>query len=294
MSSIYDNFLSMIEDFETLINKSFEQCNNIIETYTKLGSDIGEQFSQACEDRIQTMQNEGSFHIKSELTYRLIAAATKSIVSVSGQFIGLKKAKKEEERIKKSILNNCKNLEQKFKTISPNLWKTLNDQISTRKEIVNNEHKEIQNLIFSDKVSNRNKGKEIIQNHLYVFYKLNFRKQQIKQLNTFFDEIEFRLNDLQNFSDWLSRKIIINESKYFESVLLHYRHRLFIFYPINDYDKNEIDKLWNELSSSIPNLEIDENDFFSNVELNENDKKDMFEFQELKDQNGNYSSFSVI
>lgn len=63
---------------------------------------------------------------------------------------------------------------------------------------------------------------------------------------------------------------------------------------VNDYDKNEIEKLWNELSSSIPNLEIDENDFFSNVELNENDKKYMFEFQELKDQNGNYTSFSVI
>ena len=290
----YENFLSMIDDFDTLVNQTLEQCNYIIETYTNIGSDMGEQISQACRDRIQTMQDEGSFTMKSGLADIFVSALAKSIIFGIGNGIGLSKARKKEEKAKKIIIDNCKILEQKFESISPTLMDNLNNQVSIHVEIVNNEYNKIQELIFSDKIANRNKGREIIKSHMTVFYKINFRKQQIKNLRVFFDELDVHLNDLENFSNWISKNILIDEKKYYEAVLSHYKQKIFDFSPKHDYEKNELDELWNEISSFVPNLDIDENDYSVNFDLNENSRNKTFRFQENKDQNGKCSSFSVL
>ena len=295
----YENFISMINDCETLINETLEASQLLLDSCYNFSSEVGDKISQACNNRIQIKKNEGTLNWKSRVGYTAGDIVSNAIIMGIGQLIGMKKAKKNEEKIKKEIIENCRPLERRFNNLYPTLKGALKRQLDFQQELAELDYSTVYSLLLSKNDIDKKKSQNIIEKHLTSFYKISYWHNQGKQLSYFFNNYVTMLDNFEAFSEWLSENLLIDESDYYETVVSYFKNDLYKF----DLESNEaidsVNKIWEQFLISRPNLAIEEKDYntSTNLEQNidyQNNNSESNDFKIIKDENGRCTSFSVV
>ena len=106
-------------------------------------------------------------------------------------------------------------------------------------------------------------------------------------------------DNFEAFSEWLSENLLVDETDYYETVVSYFKNDLYKFDLESNEDIEYVNKIWEQFLISRPNLAIEEKDYntTTNLEQNidyQNNNSEAKNFKIIKDENGNCTSFSVI
>ena len=263
MAVAFEQFILMIKDFDSITKKTISHCKSITNLCTVMGDVACQQVNDAVNKKKEYKKKEGSLTFRSDLT---MTAADIVIESIIGGI-----AKSIADSINEAKINSAKNaiLElgskhmEKYNKLFPILQEACEYQIDARLKIINEERKNIEALLLSDKKVDSKKGLEIIQTYINIIYKMKYRMQLGQRLGVYFENYVQKLADLNEFSLWVNSEVLINEKEFYETIVSDFSSEILKFTVNTPKKEKFLCKMWRKISKSRPKLSIKETDFLS-------------------------------
>ena len=261
MSESFDNFMTMIKDFDRLTSKTISCCQNILDYSLEIENTVATKINNYYNKKTDVLMNNGSLTWKSNLqntgTSILLSTACIFTVGAVGYLI---KYTKEKKAIK-TISKTGKQYKSRYNEFFLDLNEILSRQLNNRLKIIQQDSPKIRNLILSNNKKDIKDGLIILYNHINSYYKIDYRQQLGKRLETFFENYELYVNDLESFSSWIKKDIVLDEETFYSRTFSSIKLVYFNYSPQDKKNRKFYDQIIDKMKYTKPKLKISENDF---------------------------------